>query len=167
MTHLDPYTVTGLLIGALLAGVVIGALMVAVAARGRRLDEDTRAGAAFRELRDAALRHADPSSVATLMRDAATIWDRWRPDGLHLSATVAESLTPAYVHRILDAYDGRPLTFAGCWVPPDVQGRLRAFQAIGAAVDDAAGRYAASLATSIRPLPAGELQPARSGARDG
>lgn len=128
---LDMYAVTSLLIGALIAGATLGALVTALGARVRQLDDGERAGAAYRELRDVALHCANPPDVAKLMRDAADIWDRWRPDGLHLDAfyrrPAGAERTPAYVHRIVDAYaTGDPADLSGCWVPPDVHGRLRA-----------------------------------------
>ncbi|MFG1898673.1 hypothetical protein ACGFIP_32165 [Micromonospora zamorensis] len=130
MKDADPYTFVSALIGALFAGGIAGGLIMGMALRVKMLDEGDRAGAAYRDLRDAARRYADPAKLAPLMRAAADIWDRWRPDGLHMDAfyrrDAATELAPAYVHRIIDAYDtGDKLDLSGCWVPPDVEGRLR------------------------------------------
>ncbi|MDG4762402.1 hypothetical protein, partial [Micromonospora sp. WMMD710] len=83
---LDIYAVTSLVIGALIAGGILGALVTGLGARARQLDDGERAGAAYRELRDVALHCANPADVPKLMRQAADIWDQWRPDGLHLAA---------------------------------------------------------------------------------
>lgn len=138
----DPYTVLTLLIFALFAGFIVGCWVVALAARARQLDDGARGGSAYRDLLDAAKRYADPAYLSVLLRDAANIWDRYRPDGLHLEVDwrrpAETELTPAYVHRIIDAYaTGDPVDLSGCGVPPDVQGRLRAIT-IGASEATAA-----------------------------
>ncbi|WP_319460062.1 hypothetical protein [Micromonospora sp. RTP1Z1] len=123
----DPSALAATVSAALLTGVAVGAILTGLANRGRAADDAERAGRAFRELRDLARACADPVHLARLMRGAGDIWDNLRPDGLALDVTAPAPLTPEYAHRLVDAYaTGQPLNFAGCWVPPDIQGRLRA-----------------------------------------
>lgn len=167
---IDPYTLVTAVLFALLSGAIVGAWVVALAARARQLDDNERGGSAYRDLLDAAKRYADPAYVAALMRDAGNIWDQYRPDGLHLDIDwrrpADTERTPAYVHRIIDAYaTGDPVNLSGCGVPPDVQGRLRAIT-IGASEATAAlpgqpiPRLASSTDVTVR-------WPVRTGHSDG
>ncbi|MFG2054796.1 hypothetical protein ACGFI9_12265 [Micromonospora sp. NPDC048930] len=126
----DPAALAFTISAVLVAGVAVGAILAGLAQRGRAADDAERAGRAFRELRDLAQACCDPVHLVRLMRGTADIWDNWRPDGLALDVAAPPPLTPAYAHRLVDAYaTGDPVDFAGCWVPPDIQGRVRAIVA--------------------------------------
>ncbi|MEU0081399.1 hypothetical protein ABZY58_26155 [Micromonospora tulbaghiae] len=172
--NLDPFQAAAMLIAVTVAGFLLGLLVMGIAARARQLDEGDRAGSAFRELRDVALRHVIPADAAVLLREAARIWDGWRPDGLHLEAYhrqhADKQLTDAYVHRLLDALaTGRPVDLSGCRVPADVRGRLRAMTAIAAATQ-AATSSAAPVGPGVVSIDTAGLvihSPVRAGGRDG
>lgn len=115
----------GLLVVAL-AGVLVGAGMVALVSRGRQLDEREQATQAYRDLAALAWRLVPPDQREALRSSAARIWAHWQPDGTPGMDPVMPDRAPAYVHRLIDAWSGGPLDFGGCWVPPDVQGRIRA-----------------------------------------
>jgi len=126
----DPSALAFTISAALVTGVAVGAILAGLAQRGRAADDAERAGRAFRELRNLAQACADPVHLPRLMRGTADIWDNFRPDGLALDVIAPPPLTPAYAHRLVDAYStGDPVDFAGCWVPPDIQGRVRAIVA--------------------------------------
>ncbi|MFG3418718.1 hypothetical protein [Micromonospora sp. NPDC048063] len=142
-------------IAALTVGLIVGAIVMAFAARARQLDDEQRTETAWRDIRGAVEQLGDPEIRARLLRQLAQIRDRWLPGGpMHLDAyrqPAAAELTPAYVHRLLDAYaTGDPVNLAGCAVPPDVRGRLRAIL-IGAAERTAPLPSHPGLATTARP----------------
>lgn len=126
----DPFALAFTISAVLVVGVALGAILTGLAQRGQRADDAERFGRAFRELRDLAEACADPVHLARLMRGTAKIWDHLLPDGLALDLTFPAPLTPGYAHRLVDAYaTGDPVDFSGCWVPPDIQGRVRAILA--------------------------------------
>ncbi|MFI6332944.1 hypothetical protein ACIBBG_32135 [Micromonospora chersina] len=126
----DPFTLAFTVSAVLVTGVAMGAILAALAGRTRQLDDAERFGRAFRQLRDLAEACADPVHLARLMRGTAEIWDHVLPDGLALDVAAPPPLTPAYAHRLVDAYaTGDPVDFSGCWAPPDIQGRLQAILA--------------------------------------
>ncbi|WP_435585790.1 hypothetical protein [Micromonospora aurantiaca (nom. illeg.)] len=152
----DPTLTAVTVVAVLAAGLIVGAILASLALRSRQLDDDERHGRAFRALIALARECADPVHLARLMRGAGQIWDNVRPDGLALEVTAPPPLTPAYAHRLLDAYaTGDPIDFSGCWVPPDIQGRVRAIVA------------GASEATARIPRPAGGDRLARTRTSDG
>jgi hypothetical protein len=119
--------VIALLLGALAGGVIVG-----VGSRGRRRDDDATIAQALADLVELAVGSAYPDRRENVQRRANMIADRWQPDGHHIIAEPAPVLenTPDYVHRLLDAMaTGARLDLAGCWVPGDVTGRLRAMLA--------------------------------------
>jgi hypothetical protein len=127
----DPFTVATVIIGTLATGLVLGLLLMALGARTRQMDDETRASRAWQDLLDAALRCVAPDRRADLMREAGRIRDTWMPT---LGLATPAARTPEYVHRILDAYStGRSLNFGGCWVPQDVRDRLVAIMATAGA----------------------------------
>ncbi|WP_030488173.1 hypothetical protein [Micromonospora chokoriensis] len=178
MRNVDPYTFVTALLFALALGALAGGFAIGMAFRPRLLDEGERGGSAFRDLLAAAKACADPANLATLLRQASAIWDQYRPDGIHLDTDTlwrgeaGTEVTPAYVHRIVDAYaTGDPVNLSGCWVPPDVQGRLRAIT-IGASEATAAlpGRpipRPTGFITSVHPTDVIERWPVRTGPSDG
>lgn len=126
----DPFALAFTISAVLVAGVAVGAILAGLAGRTRQLDDAERFGRAFRDLRDLAEACADPVNLARLKRGTARIWDHLLPDGLALDLTTPPPLTPGYAHRLVDAYaTGDPVDFSGCWVPPDIQGRVRAILA--------------------------------------
>ncbi|MFI2650177.1 hypothetical protein [Micromonospora fulviviridis] len=166
---IDPAVLAAVVSGALLFGLAVGAIVTGLGHRGQRDDDADRAGLAFRTLADLAQECADPVHLARLMRGTAEIWDNFRPDGLALEVLAPPPLTPGYVHRLIDAYaSGRPLDLGGCWVPPDVQGRLRAITATAAATTSARTKYAASgPITAPTPPLAGDARLIRPRTSDG
>ncbi|SBT64252.1 hypothetical protein GA0070622_1222 [Micromonospora sediminicola] len=170
--NLDPFQAAAMLIALAVVSFIVGLLVMAIAARARQLDEGDRAGAAFRELRDVAQRHVIPADAAVLLREAARIWDGWRPDGLHLEAYhrhhADKQLTETYVHRLLDALaTGRPVDLSGCRVPADVRGRLRAMAAIAAATGTATPTPVGPGVVSVDTAGLVVHHPVRAGGRDG
>lgn len=168
---IDPVTFASTIIGVLIAGLIAGAVLAALAARGPQLDEAERASRAFKDLLAVAERAAAPEHRAMLLREAAEIWDVFEPIARHASpAYVVPDRAPGYVHRIIDAYaTGDPVNFSGCWVPPDVQGRLRAVLAAASEAtaplpDRYPGRH---LVTTVDPTDVIERWPVRAGASDG
>jgi hypothetical protein len=118
----DPFTIATVIIGTLATGLVLGLLLMALGARTRQMDDESRASRAWQDLLDAALRCVAPDRRADLMREAGRIRDTWLP-ALGLSAPAAR--TPEYVHRLLDALTtGKQPMMGGCWVPQDVRDRL-------------------------------------------
>ncbi|MEV4270583.1 MULTISPECIES: hypothetical protein [Micromonospora] len=152
----DPTTAAVTIAAVLAAGLTLGAILAGLAARSRQLDDSDRHARAFRALLALAGETVDPVHRARLMRGAADIWDNLLPDGIALEVTAPPPLTPAYAHRLLDAYaTGDPIDFSGCWVPPDIQGRVRAIVA------------GASETTARIPRPAGDDRLARTRTSDG
>lgn len=171
----DPYALASTVIAALVAGVIVGAILVGIAARGNQLDQTDQASRAFKDLLAVAERSAAPEHRATLLREAAQIWDVFEPIARHASAAyVLPDRAPGYVHRIVDAYaTGDPLNFSGCWVPPDVQGRVRAIMAGASEATTSlpdlvrGGPVGGGLITSVGPMETIEIWPARAGGGDG
>jgi hypothetical protein len=115
---------------ALLLGGAAGTIIMAVGARGRRLDDDAATAQILADMVELAAAAASPEKREIVRHRAHLIADRWRPDGHLTIPDPVPPATPDYVHRLVDAYGtGDRLDFAGCWVPADVQGRLRAILA--------------------------------------
>ncbi|SCL43212.1 hypothetical protein GA0074692_6767 [Micromonospora pallida] len=123
MIDLTTYLVS--VLAALLVGGLLAAVMVALAARGRQLDERDQAAQAYRDLAALAHRMVQPDQREALRAGAARIWTAWQPDCPPAIDPPPEH-APAYVHRLLDVLAGGPLDLSGVWVPADVRGRIRA-----------------------------------------
>lgn len=164
------YAIT--VVAALMTGLIVGAIVMAVAARTRQLDEQVQASTAFRDLLTVAERYVSPEHRAALLRDAADLWDIFDPLARQVSAALgAPDRAPEYVRWLLHAYlTGAPLDFHGCWVPPDVQAQLRAAHRWAGASEAAApaGRAAVrDLVTTVAPADLTERWPLRPRSSDG
>ncbi|SCL15107.1 hypothetical protein [Micromonospora inyonensis] len=122
MIDVSTYVVSVLV--ALSGGGLFAAVMVALAARTRQLDERDQSAQAYRALAALAHRMVSPDRREALRAGAAGIWTAWQPDSPPAIDPPPERAS-AYVHRLLDVLAGGPLDLSGVWVPADVRGRLR------------------------------------------